>query len=650
MEQGNGLSDAYTETLTRLKAQKKNRVELGLRALMWVCYSERPLRAKELCHALGVEIGSTDLHPGNVPAIPTLLSFCLGLLTVDPSSSIVRLVHFTLQEHLTSDPTLFYSPHAKIAEVCLTYLNFGCVRDFSPTLRSAPSAMPLLEYASVYWGEHTKREITENVKILALRLLDRFAQHISAQLLLLWHEEYSFIGLKFHQGRGPVGFTGLHGVTYLGIAELVPAVLEMREWDTNAADCTGSTPLIWAAYKGHEEVARILLKLEDVNPNCVDINCGRAPLTLAVGVGHEGVVGILLERKGINPDQADTIHGRAALSWAAGDGHEGIVKMLLERNDVNFNQADTEYGRTPLCWAALGGHEGVVKMLLERSGVDPNQADTEYGWTPLSLAAKVGQEGVVRMLLERSDVHPNQPDTEYGRTPLSWAAGSGNEEVLKLLLERSDVSPDQADTEYGRTPLSWAAGSGHKAVVRILLERNDVNPDHSDTKYGRTPRLWAALRGHHEVIKVFLELNDFRSIMQNDHKQAPPPVAPPKGHGRHIDIFLEPGHFSPHAASRSGQASLPPRVEHRNAGQVDMQPSAHDPTADTPSSNSQPSPRPADSVGVEQLPELKDSVPTYPNGLPATEQSVLSQIASRWPIKLRLSLRKSHTKPHNPPR
>ena len=71
VERGNGLSDAYTATLTRLKAQKGSRPGLGLKALTWVLYSERPLSAKELCYALGVEIGATDLDPENVPAIRT---------------------------------------------------------------------------------------------------------------------------------------------------------------------------------------------------------------------------------------------------------------------------------------------------------------------------------------------------------------------------------------------------------------------------------------------------------------------------------------------------------------------------------------------------------------------------------------------------
>ena len=264
---GNELSDAYIATLMRLKAQKGYKSVLGLRVLMWVLYSERPLRAPELCHALGVEMGCTDLDPENVPALRTLLSSCLGLVTVEASSSTVRLVHFTLQEHLSSDPTLFHSPHSTIAEVCLTYLNFGCARDLAPTLDLAPATIPLLEYASVYWGRHARRGMTENIKILALRLLDRFDEHISAQLLLSHHrQDDDYVRHLYKAGR-PSGFTGFYGAAFLRIAEMVSTLLEMNKWDVDAYDSMGMTALIWAARRGHERVAKKLLEREDVNPN-----------------------------------------------------------------------------------------------------------------------------------------------------------------------------------------------------------------------------------------------------------------------------------------------------------------------------------------------------------------------------------------------
>src|SRR5437879_13619602 len=159
---GNHLGDAYATTLARMKTQKGNRPRLGMEALMWVSNSERPLHTSELCHALSVKIRSRDLDPESVPTIRALLGCSLGLITVDASSSTVRLVHFTLQEYLSNNAGLFQSAHSMIAEVCLTYLNYQCVRKLSPTVSSAPPAVPLTGYASSYWGEHITREKTES--------------------------------------------------------------------------------------------------------------------------------------------------------------------------------------------------------------------------------------------------------------------------------------------------------------------------------------------------------------------------------------------------------------------------------------------------------------------------------------------------------
>jgi len=130
---------------------------------MWVLYSERPLRAEELCHALGVDTGSADLDLNNVPALRTLLASCLGLVIVEASSLTIRMVHFTLQEHLLGNPTLFHGPHSTIAEICLKYLTFGSVRGLSPTLDSAPPTMPLQEYAPLYWANHIQRGMAEKM-------------------------------------------------------------------------------------------------------------------------------------------------------------------------------------------------------------------------------------------------------------------------------------------------------------------------------------------------------------------------------------------------------------------------------------------------------------------------------------------------------
>jgi len=419
MTKGNRLGDAYATTLARIKAQKGSRSRLGVEALMWVSNSERPLHTSELCHALGVKIGSRDINYENVPTIRTVLACSLGLVTVEASSSIARLVHFSLQEYLSNNPSLFQSPHSMIAEVCLTYLNFKCVRELSPTLSSAPLTVPLVGYASSYWGKHIRREKMEGVSPLALGLLVEFEEHISSQLLLLrYHEDRRWWEPSFDKRGGPKGFTGLHGAAFLGIVEIVAALLAMREWAINATDNMGRTALAWAAVGGHEDVVRILLQHKDAKADTTDIEYGRTPLSWAAENGHEGVVNLLLEREDVNPNTVDPGFGRTPLLWAAKNGHEGVVKWLLEREDTNPNTVDTEYGQTPLLWAAEGGYCGVVKLLLKRDDVNPDISDVS-GETALELAASRGHTSVVELLSPPKQVRPT-----YFRAPLSLSRRS----------------------------------------------------------------------------------------------------------------------------------------------------------------------------------------------------------------------------------
>ena len=138
MSKGEGLRGAYAATLSRIKAQEGGRSKLGMEVLMWVSHAERPLHVDELCHALGVEEGSRDFNNiRDFPSARTLLACCLGLVTIEKSSSTFRLVHYTLQEYLSDNPNLFTNPHSVIAGVCLTYLNFRHIKSLSSNLRPA---------------------------------------------------------------------------------------------------------------------------------------------------------------------------------------------------------------------------------------------------------------------------------------------------------------------------------------------------------------------------------------------------------------------------------------------------------------------------------------------------------------------------------
>ena len=60
MTKGDHLEDAYATPNSTNEGAKGSRSRLGMEARMWVSNSERPLYTSELCHALGVKIGSPN--------------------------------------------------------------------------------------------------------------------------------------------------------------------------------------------------------------------------------------------------------------------------------------------------------------------------------------------------------------------------------------------------------------------------------------------------------------------------------------------------------------------------------------------------------------------------------------------------------------
>ena len=394
MTDGSGLGDVYDATLGRIKGQGGEKARLGMAALMWISNSECPLMTDELRHSLSIKIGSPNLDADNIPSIGTLLVACQGLVAIEKETSAVRFIHFTVQEYLRAHPELFGSAHSKMAETCLSYLNSEQVMVLSTSLGSYPKdsdlqSTPFLQYSSLYWGRHARRELSECAKLLALKLFDGYNNRISTRILLEAQDpdadiDYENLSL----------FGGLHCASYFGIVEIVASLMEMEGCDINQEDCAGNTPLVWAARNGHERVVKILLGRDDVNADKPDVG------------------------------------GQTPLSWAARNGYEGVVKMLTGRDDVNPDQSD-KFSGTPLSWAAWNGHQGVVEALLGRDDVNPDKPDQD-GWTPLFCAACRGHAGVVKILLGRDGVNSDRLD-ESDRTPLWYASSFGHAEVIALL-------------------------------------------------------------------------------------------------------------------------------------------------------------------------------------------------------------------------
>ena len=485
MKAGVGLGDAYGVTLERIRALGEEKAKLAMATLTWVCHSERPLEVDELCHALAVEIGSMDFDSENIPSIGTLLDCCQGLITIDNEASTVRLIHFTVQEYLCTHPDLFSKPQSILAETCLTYLSSQQIKNLSSESFSDHQSIPFLGYSSRYWGIHANRELSGHARTLALELLNHYEDHISAASLSTQ--------AMYHRHAGNIStsplFSGLHCASFFGIIELVTALINGGGCEINQQDCSGCTPLSWAAVKGHEGVVKILLEQEDVDPNHPDVN-GQTPLGYAIMRKHEGVVKLLLQQENVDPNHP-CIDGRTPFEYAIILKHEGVVKLLMQQDNVDPNRPGAD-GQTPLEYAITIKREGIVKLLLRQENFDPNHPGVN-GLTPLEYAIALGREGIVKLLLQQENVDPNHPGVN-GRAPLEYAIALGRGGVVKLLLQQKNVDPNHPGVN-GQTPIEYAITLGREGIVKLLLQQEDVDPNRPD-KNSQTPISYAAMKGY----------------------------------------------------------------------------------------------------------------------------------------------------------
>ena len=119
----------------------------------------------------------------------------------------------------------------------------------------------------------------------------------------------------------------------------------------------------WAAWRGHEEVAELLIaKGADVNTKNKD---GGTPLHNATWKGHKEIAKLLIDNGAdVNAKRADE-EAWTPLHSAAWMGHKEIAELLITKGaDVNTKNDD---GETPLD-VAIGRNQPETANLLRKHG------------------------------------------------------------------------------------------------------------------------------------------------------------------------------------------------------------------------------------------------------------------------------------------
>jgi hypothetical protein len=247
------LDQAYKHAMERVQGQKPGFRLLAEKVLSWITCAKRRLTTSELRHALAVEIGKPELDEENSPQIESMVSVCIGLVTVDEESGIIRLVHYTAQEYFErTQKDWFPNAEESITTSCVTYLSFStfdggaCSTDeeFKERLQSNQ----LYEYAARNWGHHA-HQASKTSRLIIDFLENEGKVEASSQALIV---NKGYFGQEF-----PRNVTGVHLAAYFGLEEVVNAVLSNRR-DPDPTDSHDRTPLSYAAANGHEAVVRLL--------------------------------------------------------------------------------------------------------------------------------------------------------------------------------------------------------------------------------------------------------------------------------------------------------------------------------------------------------------------------------------------------------
>ncbi|XP_054455072.1 ankyrin repeat and SAM domain-containing protein 3 isoform X2 [Anoplopoma fimbria] len=187
----------------------------------------------------------------------------------------------------------------------------------------------------------------------------------------------------------------LHTACSIGQYDVVAECIKKREVDLNGKNIGGWTPLMYASYIGHDNIANLLLEA-GVNVNATTAK-GLTPLMLAASCGNESIAYFLLQQ-GAQLELKDS-RGWTALFHCTSTGHQQMVRFLLD-NNADANVKEPGSGFTTLMEAAASGHEIIVQYLLDHKvKVDDRN---NKGETARALAMVYGYTKLVSLIDSRS--------------------------------------------------------------------------------------------------------------------------------------------------------------------------------------------------------------------------------------------------------
>ncbi|TFK17756.1 ankyrin [Coprinopsis marcescibilis] len=533
-----GLEAMYTATMERI--ENNDGSELARRALAWLVYAQGSLTVDDLRHALAVDPSNFTFDSELLVDADTLISLCCGLITLEPETEMVRLVHYTakdiLDKYLSREGI---NLQAQLASTCAAYLllhgfdNFPGTADTYSLSTNVPGtadrlsrsiyhryrpevfrAIPFLKYCHSNWATHAR---------LADTLPQSVANFVGGCPRFPWLAKSGSSTWDYLDAFQLAAACNFHDLLAQWLFQSPrPLNSTLLDINVNSRSEKGRTALALAAMGGYVETVRLLLGVDSDDAARAD-NYGFTPLRVACSRNHVQVVDVLLEVL----DADDVNAGRpnmTALMSASMEGFTDVIRSLLRVPGIDVNAYNVPVQLTALGFALLLPNArpfNTLRLLLAADGIDVNVSGSNG--TVLIMASTQGDKEVVQLLLQQEDINVNATVSDSGETALMRASQRVQNSVVQLLLRREEIDVNAKDIKgetalmktftrvgthatasRGRSRLDDGLGKCLRLVVELLLQRKDIDVNATNSA-GETALSLALKEGHDTDVVTLLK-------------------------------------------------------------------------------------------------------------------------------------------------
>ncbi|KAL6624151.1 ankyrin repeat-containing domain protein [Neocallimastix sp. 'constans'] len=261
----------------------------------------------------------------------------------------------------------------------------------------------------------------------------------------------------------------LHIACRYGLRNVVEIILKFgKNYDINALDKEGNTPLHYACYGKYTSIVKILLREEHINVNITDPN-GDSPLMIAVYNNHTDTVLELLNYPNINIDMLNKVL-ETPLIAACRLNYYNVAKILIDHK-ANINNRYDANGETAIFHSVRNGSKILTKYLLN------NKACITYtnknGQTPLALAKVINNKEIIGILLSRRNTE--RPYTSRNSMRYSSSKPSTELKPYQSRGKSENISSNVKTnkSQYSSSKLSMTMNDKFKSLAMTNIRPED---------------------------------------------------------------------------------------------------------------------------------------------------------------------------------